>query len=99
MVSKCYLQYGIVTPRVVRIHGLPSAQLSRMINLTIRFAQNKCLSTILSTELIPIAWTYPKRLFPVTLQFDPHLDRGKFSLTQFRRLIACNAAVPDIPLH
>ena len=55
MFCKVYLQYGIVIQRVVRIHGLPSVQLSRMMNLKIEFAKNKCLSTILSTEMIPIA--------------------------------------------
>ena len=44
--------------------------------------------------MIPIAWTYParehykKRLFPVTLQFDPHFVHDQFSLTQDRRQIA-----------
>ena len=32
-VCKVYLQYGIVIQRVVTKHGLPSVQLSRMINL------------------------------------------------------------------
>ena len=85
MFCKVYLQYGIVIQSVVRIHGLPSVQLSRVVNLKIEFAKNKCLSTIWSTEMIPIAWTYParehykKRLFLVTLQFDPHLVHGQFS--------------------
>ena len=52
---KVYLQYGIVIQRVVTINKLPSVQLSRMINLKIEFAKNKCLSTIWSTEMIPIA--------------------------------------------
>ena len=42
-------------PRVVTIHGLPSVQSWRMINLKIEFAKNKCLGTIWSTEMIPIA--------------------------------------------
>ena len=50
---KVYLQYEIVIPRVVTINKLPSVQLSRMIK--IEFAKNKCLSTIWSTEMIPIA--------------------------------------------
>ena len=45
-VCKVYLQYGIVTQRVVTKHGLPSVQLLRMINLKIEFAKNKCLGTI-----------------------------------------------------
>ena len=45
-VCKVYLQYGIVTQRVVTKPGLPSVQLSRMINLKIEFAKNKCLGTI-----------------------------------------------------
>ena len=32
-----------------------------MMILKIEFAKNKCLSTILSTEKIPVAWTYPTR--------------------------------------
>ena len=32
-----------------------------MMILKIEFAKNKCLSTILSTEKIPVAWTYPAR--------------------------------------
>ena len=55
MFCKVNLQYGIVIQRVVRIHGLPSVQLSRMVNLKIELAKNKCLSTIWSTEMIPIA--------------------------------------------
>ena len=41
--------------RVVTIYGVPSVQLSRMINLQIEFAKNKCLGTIWSTEMKPIA--------------------------------------------
>ena len=37
------------------MHGLPSVQLSRMINLKIAFAKINCLGTIWSTEMIPIA--------------------------------------------
>ena len=47
--------------RVVTIHVLPSDQLSPMMNLKIEFAKNKCLGTIWSTEMIPIALTYPAR--------------------------------------
>ena len=61
MFCKVYLQCGIIIQRVVTIHGLPSVQLSRMINLKIEFAKNKCLGTIWSTEMIPIACTYPAR--------------------------------------
>ena len=55
MFCKVYLQCGIIIQRVVTIHGLPSVQLSRMINLKMEFAKNKCLGTIWSTEMIPIA--------------------------------------------
>ena len=41
-----YLQCGIVIQRVVTKHGLPSIQLSQMMNLKIKFAKNKCLGTI-----------------------------------------------------
>ena len=52
-----YLQSecGIVIKRVVTKHGLHSVQLLRMMNLKIEFAKNKCLGTILSTEMNPIA--------------------------------------------
>ena len=53
-VCKVYLQCGIVYQRVVTKHGLPSVQLSQMMNLKIKFAQNKCLGTVLSTEMNPI---------------------------------------------
>ena len=36
-----------------------SVQLSHMMNLKIKFAKNKCLDTICSTEMIQIALTYP----------------------------------------
>ena len=49
------LQCGIVIQRVVTKHGLPSVQLSQMMNLKIKFAKNKCLGTIWSTEMNPIA--------------------------------------------
>ena len=55
MFCKVYLQYGMVIQRVVTIHGLRSVHLSRIMNLKIEFAKNKCLSTIWSTEMIPIA--------------------------------------------
>ena len=54
-VCKVYLQCGIIIQRVVTIHGVPSVQLSRMMNLKKEFAKNKCLGTILSTEMIPFA--------------------------------------------
>ena len=54
-VCKVYFQCGIIIQRVVTIHGLTSVQLSRMVNLKIEFAKNKCLCTIWSTEMIPIA--------------------------------------------
>ena len=61
MFCKVYLQCGVIIQRVVTIHGLPSVQLSRMMDLKIGFAKNKCLCTIWSTEMIPIARTYPAR--------------------------------------
>ena len=61
-VYKVYLQCEIVIQRQVTKHGLPSVQLSRMMNLKIEFAKNKCLGTIWSTEMNPIAWTYPARM-------------------------------------
>ena len=54
-VCKVYLQCGIAIRRVVTKHELPSVQLSRMMNLRIKFAKNKCLCTIWSTEMNPIA--------------------------------------------
>ena len=54
-VCKVYLQRGIVIRRVVTKHELHSVQLSRMMNLNIEFARNKCLFTIWSTEINPIA--------------------------------------------
>ena len=54
-VCKVSLQCGIVIQRVVTKHGLPSVQLSRMLNLKIEFAKIKCLGTIWSTEIDPIA--------------------------------------------
>ena len=61
MFCKVYLQCGIIIQREVTIHGLPSVQLLCMINLKIELAKNECLSTIWSTEMIPIACTYPAR--------------------------------------
>ena len=54
-VCKVYLQSGIVIQRVVTKHALPSLQLSRMMNSKIEFAKKKCLGTIWSTEMNPIA--------------------------------------------
>ena len=54
-VCKVYLQCEIVIQRVVTKHGLPRVQLSRMMNLKIEFAKNKCLYTIWSTEINRIA--------------------------------------------
>ena len=45
----------IVIQRIVTKHGLPSVQLSRMINLKIEFAKNKCMGTIWSAAMNPIA--------------------------------------------
>ena len=54
-VCKVYLQCGIVIQREVTKNGLPSVQLSQMMNLKIEFAKNKCLCTFWSTEMNPIA--------------------------------------------
>ena len=54
-VCKAYLQCGIVIQRLVTKHGLPSVQLSRMINLKKEFEKKKCLGTIWSFEINPIA--------------------------------------------
>ena len=61
MFCKVYLQCGIIIKRVVTIHGLPRVKLSRIVNLKIGFAKNKCLCTLLSNEMIPIAITFPAR--------------------------------------
>ena len=55
MFCKVYLKCGIIIQRVGTIHGVPRVQLSRMMNLKIEFAKNKCLGTIWSTETIPTA--------------------------------------------
>ena len=54
-VCKVYLKRGIVIQKVVTKHGLPSVQLPRMMNFKIEFEKNKCLGTIWSTEMNPIA--------------------------------------------
>ena len=54
-VCKVYLQCGIVIQREVTKYRLPRVQLSRMMKLKIKFAKNKCLYTIWSTEINPIA--------------------------------------------
>ena len=54
-VCKVSLHCGIVIQRQVTKHGLPSDQLSRMMDLKIEFAMNKCLGTIWSNEMNPIA--------------------------------------------
>ena len=54
-VCKVYLQCGIVIQRVVIKHELHIVQLLRMMNLKFKFAKNKCLSTIWSTKMHPIA--------------------------------------------
>ena len=58
-VCKVYLHCGIVIKRVVTKRELPSVKFSRMMNLKIEFAKNKCMCTIWSTEMNPIAGTYP----------------------------------------
>ena len=54
-VCKVYLQCGIVIQRVVTKHGLLSVHLSRMMNFKIEFVKNKCLGTVWSTEMNPVA--------------------------------------------
>ena len=54
-VCKVYLQCGISIQRVVTKHELPSVQSSQMMKLKIKLAKNKCLSTICSTDMNPIA--------------------------------------------
>ena len=54
-VCRVKLHVLIVIQRVVTKHGLPNFQLSRMMNLKIEFAKNKCLGSIWSTEMNPIA--------------------------------------------
>ena len=61
MFCKIYIQCRIIIQRVVTIYGLPRVQLSRMINIKISLAKNKCMCTILSNEMIPISRTYPAR--------------------------------------
>ena len=55
MFCKVYLQCGITIQRVVTLHGVPSVQLLRMMNLKIEFAKIKCLGTIWSIEMMSIA--------------------------------------------
>ena len=55
MFCKVHLQCGIIIQRVVTIHELPSVHFSRMINLKKEFAKNKCLGTMLATEMIQTA--------------------------------------------
>ena len=54
-VCKVNLHCGIIIQRVVTKHGLPGIPLSQMMNLKIEFAKNKCLGTIWSSEMNPIA--------------------------------------------
>ena len=54
-VCKVYLQCGNVIQRVVTKYALPSVQLSRMMELKIKFAKDMCLGTIWFTEMNPIA--------------------------------------------
>ena len=54
-VCKVYLKCGIIIQRVVTKYRLPSVQSSQMMNSKIEFAKNKCLGTIWSTEMNPIA--------------------------------------------
>ena len=106
-VCKVYFMSGIFIQRVVTKHMLPSVQLSRMLNSNIEFAKNKCLGTIWSTEMNPFLLepiqleSIIKRLFPVTLQFDPLLVHDQFSFIQYDAWLqkTCDAAVRDIHFH
>ena len=42
-------------PKGSQKHGLPNVQLSGKMNLKIEFAKNKCLGTIWSAEMNPMA--------------------------------------------
>ena len=72
--------------------------------LKIEFAKNKCLSTIWSTEKIPVAWTYPAREHYKNANFlwfynlTPTWFSANFLVHIFDALLQtiCNAAVPDI---
>ena len=55
MFCRVYSLVGIIIQRVVTIHGVRSVQSSRMMNLKIEFAKNKCLGTIWLNEMVPIA--------------------------------------------
>ena len=106
---KVDLQCGIIIQRVVTIYGIHSVQLSHMVNLKIEFAKNRCLGTIWSTEMIPIAWTYPARehyknaYFLWLYNLTPTLFMTNFLWHDFdvilQNLKTCDAAVPGIPLH
>ena len=50
--------------------------------------ENDMLSLCETTNVFVDAFLLLQNPFPVTLQFDPHLVRDQFLLTQFRRLIA-----------
>ena len=81
-----------------------------MIILKIEFAKNKCLSTIWSTEKIPVAWTYQdagarehkkNANFLWFYNLTPTWFLANFLLHIFDALLQtiCYAAVPDIPLR
>ena len=107
MFCKVYIQCGIIIQRVVTIHGVPSVRLSRSMNLKIVFAKKKCLRTIWSTEMNPIAWTYPARehyknaYFLWLYNLTPTLFMTNFLNHNFdaRLQKTCDATVHDIPLH
>ena len=61
MFCKVYRPVWNTYPKGSQKHWLPRVQLSRMINLKIGFAKNKCMCINWSTEMIPIARTYPAR--------------------------------------
>ena len=60
-----------------------------MMILNIEFAKNKCLSTIWSTEKIPVVWTYPARehfknaIFMRFYNLTPTWFFGQFSCIHF----------------
>ena len=110
---KVYLQCEIVFQRWNRYPkgshklALPSVQLSQMMNLKIEFAKNKCMRTIWSTEMNPIAWTYPSRehyknaYFLWLYNLTPTWFMTNFLWHSFDAWVQkkCDAAVPGIPLH
>ena len=79
-----------------------------MMKLKIEFAKNKCLSTIWSTEKIPVTWTYPARehykktpIFCDFYNLTPTWFMANFLVHIFDAWLRtiCNAAVRDTPFQ